>query len=92
MNIAYSIIDSIENEYELSRGTLIARPNMGRTAEARAIAYYLIRECTFLTYEEIGRLFERTHSNILYGVKRIDRTTDSGIRDVVNKYLQIFNI
>jgi len=100
MNIPRMIIQSLEVEYGLEEGALYRRSNTGRIPEARAIAYYLIREITFLTYQEIGRLFGRTHTAILYGYNRIHKELDSfsyerkciRICSTVTKYLQYFNI
>ena len=61
-------------EEDVLRGTL---KNKG-TAEARQIATYLIRKLTNLSLPDIGKEFNRDHSTILYGIRKVEAALKSG--------------
>ena len=72
-------------EEDVLRGTL---KNKG-TAEARQIATYLIRKLTNLSLPDIGKEFNRDHSTILYGIRKVevalkngDQQLQDNIRDI----------
>ena len=72
-------------EEDVLRGTL---KNKG-TAEARQIATYLIRKLTNLSLPDIGKEFNRDHTTILYGIRKVevalkngDETLQNHIRDI----------
>ena len=72
-------------EEDVLRGTL---KNKG-TAEARQIATYLIRKLTNLSLPDIGKEFNRDHSTILYGIRKVevalkngDKQMQDNIRDI----------
>ena len=72
-------------EEDVLRGTL---KNKG-TAEARQIATYLIRKLTNLSLPDIGKEFNRDHSTILYGIRKVevalkngDKQLQDNIRDI----------
>ena len=67
------------------RGTLKNK----NTAEARQIATYLIRKLTNLSLPDIGKEFNRDHSTILYGIRKVevalkkgDQQLQDNIRDI----------
>ena len=72
-------------EEDVLRGTL---KNKG-TAEARQIATYLIRKLTNLSLPDIGKEFNRDHTTILYGIRKVevalkngDQQLQDNIRDI----------
>ena len=72
-------------EEDVLRGTL---KNKG-TAEARQVATYLIRKLTNLSLPDIGKEFNRDHTTILYGIRKVevalkngDETLHNHIRDI----------
>ena len=44
------------------------------TAEARQVAMYLIRTMTNLSLPEIGREFDRDHTTVMHGLKKVEQT------------------
>ena len=72
-------------EEDVLRGTLKNK----NTAEARQIATYLIRKLTNLSLPDIGKEFNRDHSTILYGIRKVevalkkgDQQLQDNIRDI----------
>ena len=61
-------------EEDVLRGTL---KNKG-TAEARQIATYLIRKLTNLSLPDIGKEFNRDHTTILYGIRKVEVALKNG--------------
>jgi chromosomal replication initiation ATPase DnaA len=59
----------------------------GRIARIRQIAYYLCRAYTARSLPEIGRLFQRDHTTVLHGVRRIGvlRRTDASLDSDLSK-------
>ena len=75
----YSIEDSV------IRSTL---KNKG-TTEARQVATYLIRKMTNLSLPDIGKEFNRDHSTILYGIRKIEMALKKGDTDLQNNIRDI---
>ena len=72
-------------EEDVLRGTL---KNKG-TAEARQIATYLIRKLTNLSLPDIGKEFNRDHSTILYGIRKVEASLKSGDTQLQDKIQDI---
>ena len=72
-------------EEDVLRGTL---KNKG-TAEARQIATYLIRKLTNLSLPDIGKEFNRDHSTILYGIRKVEAALKSGDTQLQDKIQDI---
>jgi len=74
--VAYSrnvatIIDVVCREYHLSRDTLLGRDRHKCVAEARKVAFFLTRALTSLSYPEMGRAFNRDHTTVIVGVRKV---------------------
>ncbi len=67
------------------RGTL---KNKG-TTEARQIAIYLIRKLTNLSLPDIGKEFSRDHSTILYAIRKVEVSLQSGNATLQNNIRDI---
>ncbi len=67
------------------RGTL---KNKG-TTEARQVAIYLIRKLTNLSLPDIGKEFSRDHSTILYAIRKVEVSLQSGNATLQNNIRDI---
>ena len=45
--------------------------------DARCIVYKLLKELNQWGYERIGRIFDKHHTTIMYGVKRADKSIET---------------
>jgi chromosomal replication initiation ATPase DnaA len=68
-----TIIAAVCARMEVEERQLFGSSRRKSIAEARSLAYLLVRELTRLSFPEMGRLFKRDHTTILVGVKRAER-------------------
>jgi len=67
-----SIIERmICNEFSVKRSDLSCTSRISRLAEARHVAFWMLREFTPLSVTAIGKIYKRDHSTILHGVAKI---------------------
>lgn len=59
------------HHYGIKVADLKGRDNRRSVAFPRQVAMYLLREVLNLSYPEIGRLFGKHHSTVLYSVEQI---------------------
>ena len=65
------IIRFVAHHYGIKVSELRGRNNRRSVAFPRQIAMYLIREILDLSYPEIGKLFAKHHSTVMYSVEQI---------------------
>lgn len=53
----------------VEKKALIGRGRPRELVEARHIAFYLMRKLTGLTLTQIGEIFNRDHSTVIYGIE-----------------------
>ena len=66
------ILEETAQHYGLTRDDLVGKSRSRPLTTARHVAMYLTRECTGLSLIKIGELFERDHTTVLHGVKKIE--------------------
>lgn len=67
------IINTIGAYYGLNKNDLIGRSRRKNIVLARHIAMWMIRNMTFKTYKEIGRIFKgKDHSTVMSAIEKID--------------------
>ena len=66
------ILDETASYFGLTRDDLISKNRSRPLTTARHVAMYLLRDCTGLSLIKIGELFERDHTTVLHGVKKIE--------------------
>jgi chromosomal replication initiator protein len=66
------ILDETAAYFGLTREDLVSKSRSRPLTTARHVAMYLMRECTGLSLIKIGELFERDHTTVLHGVKKIE--------------------
>jgi chromosomal replication initiator protein len=69
---AQAILDETAAYFGLTREDLISKNRSRPLTTARHVAMYLLRECTGLSLIKIGELFDRDHTTVLHGVKKIE--------------------
>jgi hypothetical protein len=81
-----SIIQICAKAYRLPVKEIVGRSRERAVMEPRQVAMYLAREMTVTSWSEIGRKFDRDHTTIIAGHRRIkaDIATDSILADRVN--------
>jgi chromosomal replication initiator protein len=58
--------------FQLTRADLIGKSRSRPLTNARHVAMYLVRECTGLSLLKIGELFERDHTTVMHGLKKVE--------------------
>jgi hypothetical protein len=68
------ILADVSSFYSLTPRRLRGPERQRHVAAARAIAMYLVRKATFLSYPEIGSRFgSRDHSTVIAAVRKVER-------------------
>ena len=85
-----AIIAETSRYYGLDEDALQGKRRSKNTAVARHISMYLIRSLTSMSLENIGQLFEKNHSTVLYSIRKVedmiktDPETAAAIRDITS--------
>ena len=66
-----TILRSVSILSGVSREEILHGGRQARVARARHIAMWLMRECTDLSFQEIGHLFGRDHSTVMCACKNV---------------------
>ncbi|MCA9240479.1 MAG: ATP-binding protein, partial [Planctomycetales bacterium] len=80
------IVEKVTKYYGLPAGSLATSSRKQTTVLARAVAIYLMRELTPLSYDQIGRLLGgRDHTTVMHNYRRVEKglTTDRALADAV---------
>ena len=86
------LIESISESFGYSSCDLFKRHNSMAVSEIRQIIWYFMRRSGML-YTEIADIFGMTHSNVIYGVKRITdlrSVEDSDTMSLISKLAPFF--
>ncbi len=87
---ADTIISETCRYYGLEEGAIQGNQRGRNTTIARHISMYLIRSLTSMSLENIGELFEKNHSTVLYSIRKVedliktDPDTAAAIRDITS--------
>jgi chromosomal replication initiator protein len=80
------VLTAVSRQLGISRDSLTGPRRDKKTAIARQIAMYLLREDLNLSFSEIGRLLgNRDHSTVTYAVSKVasDANVDAGLRRAI---------
>lgn len=73
-----SIQKEVEQYYRISHNDLVGTKRSRNVGYARQVAIYLCRQMLDITYNDIGKKFNRDHSTVMYSIERIeDRLKES---------------
>ena len=85
---AQVILDETAKYFGLTREDLISKNRSRPLTTARHVAMYMMRECTGLSLIKIGELFDRDHTTVLHGVKKVEAL----MRDRAPIYRQVHDL
>lgn len=80
---ADEIITKIATHFNISKSAIYGTSRAMRFALPRHIAFYMVREYTKLSYPQIAMIFNRDHTSIMHGRKRISEILAAGGRDAL---------
>jgi chromosomal replication initiator protein len=89
------IIGSVALAFGLAPADITGRSRMKSVAEARAVACYVARRCTRMSFPEIGRAVDRDHTTVMTAVKMVtarrlrDRWTDAACAVLLDQFGEI---
>jgi chromosomal replication initiator protein len=86
------VIRFVAHHYGVKVADLRGRDNRRSVAFPRQIAMYLIRELLNLSYPEIGKLFSKHHSTVMYSVETItqQRRTNPSLDSTLTTFVEHF--
>jgi len=86
------IIRFVAHHYGVKVADLKGRDNRRTVAFPRQVAMYLLREVCNLSYPEIGRLFGKHHTTVLYSVEQIanQRRTNPNLDATLASFVEQF--
>ena len=86
------VIRFVAHHYGVKVADLKGRDNRRSVAFPRQVAIYLIREILGLSYPEIGKLFAKHHSTVMYSVETIteERRSNPSLDATLTTFLEHF--
>ncbi|HUK13412.1 MAG TPA: chromosomal replication initiator protein DnaA [Thermoanaerobaculaceae bacterium] len=86
------VIRFVAHHYGIKVADLKGRDNRRSVAFPRQVAIYLIRELLNLSYPEIGKLFAKHHSTVMYSVETIaeERRTNPSLDATLTTFTEHF--
>ena len=70
------IIDYVANAFGVTAADIKSDKRQNDIKLARQVAMYVIKEVTALTLQEIGNIFDKNHSTVIYSIDQIKKTMD----------------
>jgi chromosomal replication initiator protein len=89
----FEVIDAVCKALNVSKSDLLGKCRVRDLAIARQIAMYLIRKYHGLTLKNIGKLFNKDHSTVIYSCEMVEELNgiDKVFTDKINKVLKLTN-
>jgi chromosomal replication initiator protein len=90
-SIVSNIISETSRTFGVPQADIISKKKDAKTARARQVAIYIVREITDLTQKEISEYFGgRDRTTILYSVETIakDASNDSSLQKTIDKIIK----
>ncbi|HPC84630.1 MAG TPA: chromosomal replication initiator protein DnaA [Thermoanaerobaculaceae bacterium] len=86
------IIRFVAHHYGVKVADLKGRDNRRSIAFPRQVAIYLIREILNLSYPEIGKIFSKHHSTVIYSVEAIakERLSNPSLDSTLTSFVESF--
>lgn len=70
------VVKGVADCYDLSLEQLLGKDRSKRISEARHAAMYLTRILGDLSYPQVGKIFNRDHSSVVYACKKVETMRD----------------
>lgn len=96
-DITQKVIKTVAEFYKINWLELMSRRRTREVADARQIAMYLIRNNSKLGVVEIGRLFNRDHSTVIYATQTVQDLIDTdksyrfNVKEIEKKLFSVEN-
>ena len=89
-SIVNSIISETARTYGILQSDITSKKKDAKTAKARQVAIYIVREITDLTQNQISEYFSRDRTTILYSVETVAKEiiSDSTLRKTVEQIIK----
>lgn len=58
-------------------------------AEARHVFFFVIKKTTNMSLEQIGKILNRDHSSVIYGIKKVNNYLDINDKDFNKRFMRI---
>lgn len=84
-----NLIDSVCDLFTISRSEITGKGKSNKVVFPRRIAWYILYEYYNLTFEKIGELFNRTHSNVSKANKVIEDALNNNDKELRRSIEQI---
>jgi len=65
-------INMVSNYYKIPKAKILGRKRTKEISEARQVVWYFLTRRRIMTYEELGKIFNRNHATALHGVRKIE--------------------
>lgn len=84
------IVDEVSRTTGVSVEEINSKKRTANVSNARKMVFYILREVTDMSYEDIGKQFGRDHSTVIYNIREMgemmktNSTLNSQISDIVN--------
>lgn len=88
----FLIIRKVEELYSIEHGSIVKKDRRHTTAEARAVAMYLVNKYTGYSLHEIADHFDRDHTTVIYNIRKIDKAVyiNSYKHSRINKIVEFY--
>lgn len=71
------IIQVVAEQYRVTPDDLVSPKRNKEYTQPRHIACYLIRDMTGSSFQQIGKAFDRDHTSVMHGIKKVQREIDA---------------
>lgn len=84
------VVEEVSRTTGVSVEDIYSKKHTADVSDARKMCFYIIREVTNISYEEIGKEFNRNHSTVMYNVNKLgdilkqNSTLNSQVLDIIN--------
>lgn len=82
------IEDKVCTRFGVESETLHSRHRGGHIAKVRQLVWYILREKYSMAFATIGALYERDHTTVIHGYKKIKSKENSAFRDEISDILE----
>lgn len=70
---AFEVVSIVAQHFDVTPVEVFSRSRTKRFSEARHASFWILRQHTKLSFEEIAEQFDRDHSTVVHGVRSMER-------------------
>ncbi len=81
----YLLIENVCRRFNVPMDSVLSENRKAELVRVRDVCNYLLRQKYNMQFQQIGKIFKRSHSSVLMAVKRVAKMieNDSSLRDVI---------